>query len=167
MHKNFRYNTEMIPPSPSFCLFISLSFHFSVPFQIRIASFLLFTGMSSRDQLCCSRPEGCSQPAEEEKEEKMMEEKDKIQCHANITEIACFFTFPCLWWLMGGEDDGGVDGEGDEGGGGGGDDDHLTATSNVLFQPSPQSLHLGSQLFSNLHIGLWSSATFMLKDWKQ
>ena len=29
MHKNFRYNTEMIPPSPSFFLFISLSFHFS------------------------------------------------------------------------------------------------------------------------------------------
>ena len=167
MHKNFRYNTEMIPPSPSFCLFISLSFHFAVPFQIRIASFLLFTGMSSRDQLCCSRPEGCSQPAEEEKEEKMMEEKDKIQCHANITEIACFFTFPCLWWLMGGEDDGGVYGEGDEGGGGGGDDGHLTAASNVLFQSSPQSLHLGSQLFSNLHIGLWSSATYMLKNWKQ
>ena len=91
MHKNFRYNTEMIPPSPSFCLFISLSFHFAVPFQIRIASFLLLTGMSSRDRLCCSRPEGCSQPAEEEKEEKMMEEKDKVQCHV-ITEIAGFFT---------------------------------------------------------------------------
>ena len=55
---------------------------------------------------------------------------------------------------MGGEDDGGVGGEGDEGGGGGGEDDHLTAASNVLFQPSPQSLHLGSQFFSNLHIGL-------------
>jgi len=27
---------------------------------------------------------------------------------------------------------------------------NLTATSNVLFQSSPQSLHLGSQLFSNL-----------------
>ena len=67
---------------------------------------------------------------------------------------------------MGGEDDGGVDGEGD-GGGDGGDDDHLTAASNVLFQPSPQSLHLRSQLFSNLHIGFWSSATFMLKNWKQ
>ena len=51
---------------------------------------------------------------------------------------------------MGGEDDG----EGDEGGGGVGDDDHLTATSNVLFQSSPQSLHLSSQLLSNLHIGL-------------
>ena len=79
MHKNFRYNTEMIPPSPSFCLFISLSFHFAVPFQIRIASFLLFTGMSSRDRLCCSRPEGCSQPAEEEKEEKEEEEKMEVE----------------------------------------------------------------------------------------
>jgi len=40
---------------------------------------------------------------------------------------------------------------------------NLTATSNVLFQSSPQSLHLSSQLLSNLHIGLWSSATFRLK----
>ena len=56
---------------------MSLSFHFSVPFQIRIASFLLFTGMSSRDQLCCSRPEGCSQPAEEEEEEKKVEEQER------------------------------------------------------------------------------------------
>ena len=45
------------------------------------------------------------------------------------------------------EDDGGGGGEG-----GGGDDGHLTAASNVLFQSSPQSLHFGSQLFSNLHI---------------
>ena len=47
-------------------------------FQIRIASFLLFTGMSSRDQLCCSHSEGCSQPAEEEEEEKMeVEEQER------------------------------------------------------------------------------------------
>ena len=48
-------------------------------FQIRIASFLLFTGMSSRDQLCCSHSEGCSQPAEEEEEEEKKEEKMEVE----------------------------------------------------------------------------------------